>query len=450
MAEAGNLSWERIALRFGIGLCLLAAGGRFPLAAAQSASKPAEEKSEKKTAPEPNEEKALGEAFRSAENNPQALIKNLEGFLTRFPKSIRRELVLRTICREAMETNAPDVTLKYGPMLLEMTPDDPTLLSLLIEALERQNDPGSRARAIDYSTRLLAAVEKLRAQASSPPAPEKGAPEKWGQRLAGIYARRAALYQDSGELDHALADFRESYRIRPTARAAEHLGDVAAKQDDITRAVDYYVTAFAFPEKDSDPAHRQEIRRKLGSAYVAMHHSEQGLGDLVLARYDELMQQLGVGFASEPAQNTGRRDPFDYVLERPDGKPLRLADYRGKVMVLDFWATWCGPCRLEGRLFEQVMEDFRNETAATFLAVNVDEDRSSVPAFLKEVGWTVPVAYGHGLDQLLGVSGLPTIVIFDRQGRIVFRQEGVDPEGFVGELEKHLREVLHEPAGGRS
>jgi thioredoxin-related protein len=96
------------------------------------------------------------------------------------------------------------------------------------------------------------------------------------------------------------------------------------------------------------------------------------------------------------------------------------------------------------------MEDFRNETAATFLAVNVDEDRSSVPAFLKEVGWTVPVAYGHGLDQLLGVSGLPTIVIFDRQGRIVFRQEGVDPEGFVGELEKHLREVLHEPAGGRS
>jgi hypothetical protein len=190
--EAGNLSWERIALRFGLGLCLLAAGGRFPLPAAQSAPKPAEEKSEKKTAPEPNEEKSLGEAFRSAENNPQVLIKNLEGFLTRFPKTSRRELVLRTICREATETNAPDVTLKYGSMLLEMTPDDPTLLSLLIEALQRQNDRGSRARAIDYSTRLLAAVEKLRAQASSPPAPEKGAPEKWGQRR-DICAARGAL-----------------------------------------------------------------------------------------------------------------------------------------------------------------------------------------------------------------------------------------------------------------
>jgi thiol-disulfide isomerase/thioredoxin len=450
MREAGNLSWERIALRFGLGLCLLAVGGPCPLPAAQSVPQPAEEKSEKKTAPEPDEDKALGEAFRSAENNPQALLKNLEDFLARFPKTGRRELVLRTICREAVEANAPDVTLKYGLMLLEMTPDDPTLLSLLIEALERQNDPASRARAIECSTRLLAAVEKLRAQASSPPSPEKGAAEKWAQRLAGIYTRRGALYQDSGQLDQALADFRESYRIRPAARAAEHLGDVAAKQGDSTRAVDYYVTAFAFPEKDAEPAHRQEIRRKLGSAYVALHHSEQGLGDLVLARYDELMQQLGARFASEPGQNAGRRDPFDYVLERPDGKPLRLADYRGKVMVLDFWATWCGPCRLAGRLLEQVMGDFRNETAAAFLAVNVDEDRSSVPAFLKEAGWTVPVVYGQELDQLLSIGALPTIVIFDRQGRIVFRQEGVNPEGFVGELEKRLREVLHDSAGGRS
>jgi hypothetical protein len=157
VTQAGNLAWEGIALRFGLGLCLVVAGGQFPLPAAQSAPQPAEEKSEKKTAPEPNEEKALGEAFRSAENNPQALIKNLEDFLTRFPKSFRRELVLRTICREATDTNAPDVTLKYGAMLLEMTPDDPTLLSLLIEALERQNDRSSRARAIDYSPRLLAA-----------------------------------------------------------------------------------------------------------------------------------------------------------------------------------------------------------------------------------------------------------------------------------------------------
>jgi thiol-disulfide isomerase/thioredoxin len=130
------------------------------------------------------------------------------------------------------------------------------------------------------------------------------------------------------------------------------------------------------------------------------------------------------------------------VLERTDGSPLRLADYRGKVLVLEFWATWCGPCRMEGKLLERVAENFRNEPAAVFLAVNVDDDRAGVPAFLKEVQWTTPVAYAQGLDRLLGVQALPTLVIFDRNGRVVFRLEGLDFERFVETLDKKLRETL--------
>jgi thiol-disulfide isomerase/thioredoxin len=210
--------------------------------------------------------------------------------------------------------------------------------------------------------------------------------------------------------------------------------------------VDYYVTPFAFPERESDPAHRQEIRRKLASAYAALYHSEKGLGDLVLARYDQLMQQLAPRCSSEQPQNDGHSDPFEFVLEETDGTPLRLADYRGKVVVMDFWTTWCGPCRLEGKLFERVRENFRTETGAAFLAGNVDEDRSGVPAFLKEEGWSVPVAYARGLNQLLGVGGLPTVVIFDRRGRVVYHQEGLDPVTFVEEPAKHMHEALQQPA----
>ncbi|MBZ5669924.1 MAG: TlpA family protein disulfide reductase [Acidobacteriia bacterium] len=443
--ETRNVWGVRITLRLALGLCLVAACRQLPLGAAQSAAKPVEEKLPAKT-PSEDEGKALQEAFQSAENNPQALIKNLEDFLTRFPKTSRRELVLRTICREAMEANAPGVTVKYGEMLLEMSPDDPGLLSMLIEALERQNDATSRARAIDYATRLIVVGEKLSDQTPTPKSSEKGGQEKWPRRLAAVYTHRATLYEDSGELDKALADYEQSYQAYPSSRTAEHLGDVASKKSDSARGVDYYLTAFAFPEKDPDPSHRQEIRRKLGSAYVALHRSEKGMGDMVLLRYDQLMQQLAGRFSNEHPQNAGRHDPFEFVLERTDGTPLRLADYRGKVMVMDFWATWCGPCRLEGKLFERVRENFRMESGAAFLAVNVDEDRSSVPAFLKEEGWSVPVAYALGLDQLLGVVGLPTVVIFDRAGRVVYRQEGLDPESFVEELDKRLREALHQPA----
>jgi thiol-disulfide isomerase/thioredoxin len=132
-----------------------------------------------------------------------------------------------------------------------------------------------------------------------------------------------------------------------------------------------------------------------------------------------------------------------------DGTPLPLENYRGKVMVIDFWATWCGPCRLQGKLFEQVAESFRADPNANFLSLNTDQDRSGVPAFLKQEGWTLPAAYAQGLDQLLIVTQLPTLVIFDRQGRIVYREVGVNPESFVEELSKHLRETLRESVGSK-
>jgi len=71
-----------------------------------------------------------------------------------------------------------------------------------------------------------------------------------------------------------------------------------------------------------------------------------------------------------------------------------------------------------------------------------------VPAFLKQQGWTLPVAYSQGLDELLNVKALPTLVIFDRQGRVVFRQDGVDPGSFVDEVSRHLRETLGGPSPG--
>jgi hypothetical protein len=89
-----------------------------------------------------------------------------------------------------------------------------------------------------------------------------------------------------------------------------------------------------------------------------------------------------------------------------------------------------------------VAESFRTDPNATFLSLNTDQDRTSVPTFLKQAGWTVPEAYAQGLDQLLSVRELPTLVIFDRHGHVVYRQDGVNPESFVEELSKHLRETL--------
>jgi thiol-disulfide isomerase/thioredoxin len=384
---------------------------------------------------------ALQDAVRSSEDNPQVLIKNLEGFLKRFPGSTRYEQVLQVIYKSALRANDPQTAIRYGEKLLDLKPDDPELLSSLVNLFDRRDDAASRVEALQYASKFVERAEK-EVKESAPSAAGKNKSPDVPVMLAAAYLMRGKLYAKSGETDKATADYEKSYAAYPSEQLAERLGDLAAKKNDLWRAVNEYATAFAFPSPGLDPSHREEIRQKLGSCYVALHQSKEGLGDLILARYDELMLELAPRFKDSRQPIANPKDPFAYVLERPDGSSVRLADYRGKVLVLEFWATWCGPCRMEGKLLERVTENFRNEPAAVFLAVNVDDDRAGVPAFLKEEQWTTPVAYARGLDRLLGVQALPTLVIFDRSGRVVFRQEGLALSSFVETLDKKVREAL--------
>jgi thiol-disulfide isomerase/thioredoxin len=440
-----SLAGRILLLAILLGLLILACP-RPVYALQQPAPKQATRQNPGRPSPAEEESQALDKALRSAEGNPQALIRNLEAFLARFPKSPRRELILRTMYKQALQANDPAKAAVVGEKLLEFSPEDRGLLSSLVELLDRQGDAASRERALHYATKFVECAEKGAREPRPSDVSEEQGRETQALVLATAYLMRGKLYAKSGETNKAFADYQSSYAAYPTAQVAERLGDLAAKNNDLDHAVEYFATAFAFPEKSSDPAWREQVRRKLGSLYVARHQSEKGLGDLVLARYDELMRLLAARFKNPDLPNADARDPFDYVLQRVDGSPLRLTECRGRVVVMEFWATWCGPCRLEGKLLEHVAGRFRAEPAAVFLAVDVDEDREAVPAFLKEEQWTVPVVFAQGLDRLLGVRAVPTLIIFDRRGHVVYRQEGVDFSSFVETIEKKVREALGQPA----
>jgi len=414
--------------------------------AAKVTPSPASAPRNEKPAPHPasaqEESEALDKALEVSSNDPQALIRSLEEFLVRFPSSTRREQVLRTIYRLALQANDPRKAAATAEKLLELSPDDPDLLSALVDLLGRQNDAASRQKAIGYATRFIAHAEKLAVEPKPPDVSE----EKWSEMgallRATAYFVRGKVYAKSGDSEKAIADDEASLAAYPSAPVAEHLGDMAAKRGETDRAIDAYATAFAFPDKAPDPPRRDLLRKKLGSAYVSKYQSEKGLGDLILARCDELVRSLKSRLAARTRPNVGVPDPLEFVLQRLDGSEVKLADYRGKIAVLDFWATWCGPCRLEGQLLERVMEAFRQNPAVAFLAVNVDEDRAVVPDFVKEEKWATPVVYAQGLDQLLGVRALPTVLILDPEGRVAFRQTGLDPTSFAQTVEKKVREAL--------
>jgi thiol-disulfide isomerase/thioredoxin len=117
----------------------------------------------------------------------------------------------------------------------------------------------------------------------------------------------------------------------------------------------------------------------------------------------------------------------DFLLEDMDGKKRRLADLRGKVVLVNFWATWCPPCRREMPSLERLSNALK-DTSFEILAVNVAENLDTVFSFTGtlEPTPTFPIVFDKDGSVLKAwpVMGLPTTFILDKQGRIVYRAVG--------------------------
>lgn len=116
----------------------------------------------------------------------------------------------------------------------------------------------------------------------------------------------------------------------------------------------------------------------------------------------------------------------DFILPGLNGTPVRLSDHRGNVVLLNFWATWCPPCRAEMPSIEKLYQLYR-ERGLTILAISNDvSGRSVVEPFVRERGLTFPILLNPEGDVFAqyGVRGLPTSYVLDRRGRIVSGEVG--------------------------
>jgi len=109
----------------------------------------------------------------------------------------------------------------------------------------------------------------------------------------------------------------------------------------------------------------------------------------------------------------------DFSVPSPDGKQVKLADYRGKVVFLNFWATWCPPCREEMPAMERLYQLYRDKGLAV-VAVSVDADAVAVPPFLKKNSLTFPIGYDPkmALADRYGVRALPSSFLIDKKGTL--------------------------------
>jgi peroxiredoxin len=154
----------------------------------------------------------------------------------------------------------------------------------------------------------------------------------------------------------------------------------------------------------------------------------------------------GNAFAAQPKIDVGDAAPdFDLPVFGSDSRHMSLASQRGKVVLLDFWASWCGPCRQSFPLYEKLRAEMPARDF-TLLAINLDEMVDGPQAFLEEH----PVHYVSLADpagevaRAFGLIGMPSSFVIDRDGVVRGRHTGFKPQD-VDELRKEIQRLI----GGR-
>lgn len=107
------------------------------------------------------------------------------------------------------------------------------------------------------------------------------------------------------------------------------------------------------------------------------------------------------------------------------GKSLGPADFPGKVVIVDFWASWCGPCQIQARILESLAKTYQGKRVQ-FLAANVGETTETVKSFVRTKPFPYPVLLDpDGVSDDLGVFALPTLLIIDAKGKVAYFEAGI-------------------------
>lgn len=163
----------------------------------------------------------------------------------------------------------------------------------------------------------------------------------------------------------------------------------------------------------------------MGGAYVLYTQMSQGMDHPQLATQPQQTQPAG---ASNPTETQAPPAAPDFTVYDREGNAVKLSDYAGKPIVLNFWASWCGPCQSEMPDFQEKFEALGEDVQ--FLMVNMtDGSRETVDiasAFIEEQGFTFPVLYDTDLDaaNTYGAYSLPTTYFIDSQGSAIARATG--------------------------
>ncbi|WP_256006866.1 TlpA disulfide reductase family protein [Pedobacter deserti] len=181
----------------------------------------------------------------------------------------------------------------------------------------------------------------------------------------------------------------------------------------------------------------EALRSKFKPAYMAYKGSDAG--------FDEMQTQFDVALKERIKSNISKRmksEPaFNFTMKDLNGKTVRLSDYRGKVVILDFWATWCGPCKASFPMMQTAVDKFRSDKEVVFLFIHTFEKTPEAPKmaaeYIKSKNYTFNVLMDMRDPETnlnpgakgFKVIAIPSKFVIDKSGNIRFSSTGGGAEG---------------------
>lgn len=134
----------------------------------------------------------------------------------------------------------------------------------------------------------------------------------------------------------------------------------------------------------------------------------------------------------------------NFTLKSNTGKNIKLSELRGQVVLLNFWASWCGPCRQEMPLLEKLQQRY-SALGFTVLGVNVEEDSSKAKTLLKDIRVSFPILFDtqNTVSKQYKVSAMPSTVMIDRDGNMRYLHKGYKP-GDEAQYKKWVKQLIKE------
>ena len=390
------------------------------------------------------EQRALSQALGEAGSSPIEMVRALEAHLARFPQTTKRAELERVLAKAAIENKDERRIVLYGERVLAREQDDLQLLDRVARALLASDAKETSERALNYARRYEQLVVEMR----NKPADSRGGQAQWQEELDRGLARALALEARAtgnlGKMDEAVSLAKRAYAVVPTSESAREIARWLARSGKEEEAILYLADAFVLADPKASDADRASDRKRMGELYRKLKGSEKGLGDLILEAYDRTSLQM-----AERKSQLGRSDPniqasgvLDFTLSGLKGDKLQLHAFKGKAVVFDFWATWCGPCRAQHPLYEEVKQRFSMNSDVAFVSVDTDENRELVAPFVKDQKWSQSIYFEDGLVRRLDINSIPTTIVLNRHGEVISRMNGFVPDRFVNMLSDRIQEAL--------